>query len=156
VDMTQTHENTPVIPTITGKSNINAKPLPASVSGLVIVHAICLAGSFLLLFPAGVILLRFFGSVRFHWMLQVFALCVCVLGLVIAIVFSVMDPEFSSFDSAHQILGIIAVVALAVQAFLGYRHHHQYKKIGQRTWVSHSHIWVGRVVVILGMVNGIL
>ena len=89
-------------------------------------------------------------------MVQIFATVVCVLGLVIAIAFSVMDPEYKSFDQGHQIIGILAVVGLIIQALLGYKHHQDYKKTGQRTVVSHSHLWLGRVVVVLGMVNAVL
>ncbi len=89
-------------------------------------------------------------------MLQIFATVVCVLGLVIAIAFSAMDPEYSGFDQGHQIIGIVAVVALVVQALLGYQHHRNYKRTGQRTLVSHSHVWIGRTVIVLGMVNAVL
>ena len=89
-------------------------------------------------------------------MLQIFATVVCVLGLVIAIAFSAIDPEYSNFGEGHQIIGIIVVIALFVQALLGYKHHRDYKKTGQRTVVSHSHIWLGRALVVLGMVNAVL
>ena len=80
----------------------------------------------------------------------------CVLGLVIAIAFSAMDPEYDSFGEGHQIIGIVAVVALIIQAVLGWKHHQDYKKIGRRTVISHSHLWVGRVTIVLGMINAVL
>ena len=89
-------------------------------------------------------------------MLQIFATVVCVLGLVIAITFSAMDPEYDTFNQGHQIIGILAVVALFIQALLGYQHHRNYKKTGQRTVVSHSHLWIGRAVIVLGIVNAVL
>ena len=89
-------------------------------------------------------------------MLQIFATVVCVLGLVIAIAFSAIDPEYSAFDHGHQIIGIVAVVALIIQALLGYQHHRNYKTTGHRTLVSHSHLWIGRAVIVLGMVNAVL
>lgn len=89
-------------------------------------------------------------------MLQIFATVVCVLGLVIAIAFSAMDPEYDTFDRGHQIIGILAVVALFIQALLGYQHHRNYKKTGQRTVVSHFHLWIGRAVIVLGILNAVL
>ena len=89
-------------------------------------------------------------------MLQIFATMVCVLGLVIAITFSAMDAEYNSFNHGHQIIGIFVVLALFVQAFLGYQHHRNYRKTGHRTMVSHSHLWAGRMVIVIGMVNAIL
>ena len=156
MDMTATSSDSSAIPQISGTSNIDVKPLSDSVSALVIIHAICLAGSFILLFPLGVVALRWFGSFRLHWILQIFATSACVLGLVLAIALSALDPEYDSFDEGHQIIGIIVVVVLIIQAMLGYSHHRTYKKLAQRTWVSHSHLWVGRVVIALGMINAIL
>lgn len=156
VDMTATQSNSTAIPTISGNADTRVTPLPSSVPALIIIHAVCLAGSFLLLFPLGVVALRWFKWVKIHWMLQIFATLVCVLGLVIAITFSAMDPEYDAFDQGHQIIGILAVVALIIQALLGYQHHRIYKKTGQRTVVSHSHLWMGRTVIVLGMVNAVL
>ena len=155
MDMTTTQLNSTAVPSIIGKSNIHVKPLPGSVSSLIIVHAICLAGAFLLLFPLGVVALRWFASFRSHWMLQVLATLICILGLILAITFSAMDPEYDSFNQAHQIIGMIAVVGLLIQMLLGISHHKQYKKMEQRTWYSHAHLWVGRLVVALGMFNAV-
>ena len=156
MDMTAVRSNSTAIPSISGKSNINLKPLPGSVSILVIVHAICLAGSFLLLFPLGVVALRWFGWFRTHWILQILATFICIIGLIVAIALSAMDPEYVSFDNSHQILGILVVASLIIQVLLGYSHHRNYQKLGRRTWISHSHLWVGRLVIVLGMVNGVL
>ena len=89
-------------------------------------------------------------------MLQVLATLICLLGLVIAIAFSAMDPEYNAFGEGHQVIGIIVVVALIVQTVTGYKHHQDYKKIGRRTWISYSHLWIGRMVIVLGMVNAVL
>ena len=154
--MTKTEANSTAIPTISGTADMNVKPLPSSVPILIIIHAICLGGSFILLFPLGIVLLRWFNKVKFHWMMQIFATTACIFGLIFAIAFSAMDPEYNTFNQGHQIIGIVAVVALVVQAALGYQHHQGYKKYGQRTFVTHSHLWLGRVAIVLGMVNAVL
>lgn len=154
--MTATKSNSSAVPSISGKADIDVKPLPSSVPILIIVHAVCLAGSFLLLFPLGVVALRWFKLIRVHWMLQVLATLICLLGLVIAIAFSSMDPEYNTFGEGHQIIGIVVVFALIVQTATGYKHHQDCKKTGRRTWISYSHLWIGRVVIVLGMVNAVL
>lgn len=157
MDMAATRANSPgTIPSISGTSDVDVTPLPSSVPALIIIHAVCLAGSFLLLFPLGVVALRWFGRIRWHWMLQVLATLVCIVGLAIAIAFSVMDPEYVSFNEAHQIIGIVVVAALIIQVGLGYFHHKSYQRLGRRSWISHSHLWMGRVAMILGMVNAVL
>ena len=156
IDMTATQTNSTSIPYVSGTANLNATDLPGSVAALVILHAICLSGSFLILFPLGVSLLRFFNSFRFHWILQIIATVVCIIGLVVAIAFSVMDFEYNSFSAAHQIIGILVVVALIFQAVLGFMHHKNFKRVGGRTWMSYAHLWTGRAVIIVGMVNAVL
>ena len=155
--MTAARSDSPTTaPNISGTSNVNTKPLSSAFSALVVIHAIGLAGSFFLLFPLGVILLRWFGSFKFHWMLQVAASAICLVGLICAISLSVLDPEYASFNQTHQILGIITVAVLLPQIYFGYSHHLNYKKLGQRTTVSYLHLWSGRSVVLLGMVNAVL
>ena len=41
-----------------------------------------------------------------------------------------------------------------LQPIGGYVHHLQYLKRGGRTAVSHTHIWYGRALMIMGVVNG--
>ena len=41
-----------------------------------------------------------------------------------------------------------------VQPWLGYLHHQMYKKNHQRTWLAVVHVWVGRILLILGLING--
>ena len=89
-------------------------------------------------------------------MLQALATLISLLGLVIAIAFSAMDPEFNTFGEGHQIIGIVVVVYLLAQTVLGLLHHQNYKKIGRRTWISHTHLWMGRLVILLGMLNAVL
>lgn len=156
VDMPKTLTSSAVTPAISGTSNINTKALPGSFAILVIIHAICLGGAFVLLFPIGVVILRWFGSVRFHWVLQVFAAFVSIIGLVVAIALSIMDPLYQGLDEGHQIIGIVVVAALFVQAALGYVHHINYKKQGGRTWSTYVHLWTGRVVIVIGMLNAVL
>lgn len=156
IDMPSSRADVAAIPSLRGKSNVNVKSLPASVSVLILIHAICLAGSFFILFPVGVIALRWFGSFRFHWILQIVTTVIILLGSIIAVVFSIMDPVYASFNYAHQILGLVAVVAVVGQSASGYAHHRIYAKVGARTWVSYSHIWLGRLIIILGMLDTVL
>ena len=151
--MKAAQSNSADIPSITGTSNMNVKALPGSVSSLVIIHAVLLAGSFLLLFPIGVVALRWFGSFKFHWLLQISATSISIVGLFVAIAFSVLDPEFMSFDKAHQIIGIVVIVILVLQAALGFLHHRDYQKLQRRTWISYAHLWIGRGAIVLGMFN---
>ncbi|KAL4818566.1 hypothetical protein BDW67DRAFT_156826 [Aspergillus spinulosporus] len=57
-------------------------------------------------------------------------------------------------NNGHTILGTVIVVFIFIQPFIGFWHHHQYKKTqkaGKRTYV---HIWIGRIFLLLGLING--
>ncbi|KAJ4393941.1 hypothetical protein N0V93_003158 [Gnomoniopsis smithogilvyi] len=54
----------------------------------------------------------------------------------------------------HPILGIIILVLLLVQPVLGWIHHRQFKIHQRRTVVSYLHLLNGRLLIILGIVNG--
>lgn len=43
---------------------------------------------------------------------------------------------------------------IPVQAALGQLHHMQFQKTGKRSLYSYSHIWLGRSVILLGIING--
>lgn len=109
-----------------------------------------------MLFPLGVVILRWFGSVKGHWIVQLLAALACTIGLAVAIAFSRMDPEFSSLSEPHQVIGIVVVVALFAQAYFGYAHHRSFKRVQRRTILSRLHLWTGRLVVPLGMLNAVL
>lgn len=51
-------------------------------------------------------------------------------------------------------MGVIIVCLLPLQAVLGQMHHNMFLKTGRRSFWSYGHIWFGRIVIILGIVNG--
>lgn len=57
-------------------------------------------------------------------------------------------------NQAHVIIGIIVVVVLVSQPILGIIHHLMFRRHDRRTFWSHVHINLGRVLVTLGMING--
>jgi hypothetical protein len=54
----------------------------------------------------------------------------------------------------HPVLGIVLFILCLIQPILGQVHHLLFKRTGGRTTVSHGHIWLGRAIIILGIVNG--
>ena len=157
MDMTAALSTSTNVPTINGTTNSHVREQPGSVATLVIIHAILLGGSFMFLFPIGILGLRWRGgSFKFHWIFQSITTALCVLGLILAIIFSVIGIDYAAISTYHQIIGIIAVTVLPCQMLYGYLHHQNYKKTGHRTVVSYIHMWTGRFVVLLGMLNTIL
>jgi hypothetical protein len=58
--------------------------------------------------------------------------------------------------TAHQIWGLIVTIAMLAQFVLGYLHHRMYKKTLQTTKLAPIHVWLGRLVIPLGVLDGFL
>jgi hypothetical protein len=124
---------------------------------LIVSHAVALAGAIGIAMPLAVVLLRVprFGF-KPHWILQSLALGACVVGLAIAIYMSAESTAFRHFNEGHQIIGIVVVVIIITQALLGLAHHVNFKRLKRRSVVSYFHLWTGRSVIAIGMLNTVL
>ncbi|KAH8428228.1 cytochrome and DOMON domain-containing protein [Aspergillus melleus] len=112
-------------------------------------HGWLMGLTFLLFFPGGVIAMRSQSSraFQYHWVIQLVAsLCVAV-GAILGIVMS------HTFGSPHQIAGLVVSLTLGIQGVLGWRHHMAFLRIKRRTWISHTHIWAGRLILVVGWLN---
>lgn len=118
-------------------------------------HGLVLATAFLLLFPAGVIGLRAGSpkSFSYHWIIQLCASILLLLGLGLGLL------KGRKINSIHQWVGIALASSIGIQGFLGWWHHRRFLRLHRRTWVSHVHIWLGRLVMVAGwgnVVSGLL
>jgi hypothetical protein len=64
--------------------------------------------------------------------------------------------ECKGLDEGHKIIGIVGFATLSVQAALGFVYHANYRKQQRKMWASHAHLWTGRAVIIVGMLNAVL
>lgn len=51
-------------------------------------------------------------------------------------------------------MGTVAVALLGLQPIFGWFHHRHFVKHKRRGIISHIHIWYGRCLIIVGIVNG--
>lgn len=56
----------------------------------------------------------------------------------------------------HPIVGIVILALVLVQPVLGWLHHRQFKIHQRRTIVSYLHLLNGRLLIVMGIVNGAL
>ncbi|KAM7182951.1 hypothetical protein V8F20_012787 [Naviculisporaceae sp. PSN 640] len=54
----------------------------------------------------------------------------------------------------HPIIGLVILVLLVIQPVLGYIHHAKYKRLFRRQVWSYLHIFNGRIVLTVGIING--
>lgn len=131
-------------------------------SKMVTAHAVLATVAFGLLFPVGGILIRlasFRGLWLAHGLFQIFAyvLFAIAFGLGIYMYKSMPDELPNGVEishEAHPIIGIVAFCLLFLQPWLGLLHHFAFKKHSKRVFWSYAHLWIGRFVIALGIVNG--
>ena len=121
---------------------------------MLIAHGVLASLAFVILFPAGAIAIRlasFPGVVWFHAAFQVFAYLVYIaafgLGVYIA-------SQMEMLDHYHPIIGIVVLILVFLQPIFGFLHHALFKKYQCRTLWSYVHIWLGRIAITLGIING--
>ncbi|KAH7082403.1 hypothetical protein FB567DRAFT_105717 [Paraphoma chrysanthemicola] len=119
-----------------------------------IAHGVLASLAFVGLFPMGSIAIRlasFPGIVWIHAAFQIFAYLVYIAGFGLGVYIAVEDGYMSEY---HPIIGIVVLVIVFFQPILGFLHHLLFKKYSHRTMWSYAHIWVGRIAIALGIVNG--
>jgi hypothetical protein len=106
------------------------------------------------LFPAGAVVMRlgsFKGLVWIHAGIQLFAWMVFVTAFGLGLYYGL---QINVMTQAHPIIGIVLVVLVTLQPMLGWIHHRQFVRTGSRSAASHGHLWLGRVAIVLGLING--
>ncbi|KAI0854146.1 hypothetical protein F5Y00DRAFT_256644 [Daldinia vernicosa] len=128
-------------------------------------HGIIAALCFVVIFPIGAILMRVLPS-RHTWIIHAatqivgFVLYIAAAALGIHLIEMVrIPPDGSSLlqipsKNAHPIIGIVLLVAMFIQPPLGFAHHSKFKRLRRRTFYSHAHLWLGRIAITLGIING--
>jgi hypothetical protein len=142
-----------------GNSNAGFTPISESRSGgnqrsMLIAHGVLASLAFVILFPAGSIAIRlasFPGVVWLHAAFQVFAYLVYIAAFGLGVY---LARGLKVLNSYHPIIGIVVMVVLFFQPILGFLHHALFKKYSHRTIWSYAHIWVGRIAITLGIING--
>jgi Cytochrome domain of cellobiose dehydrogenase len=118
-------------------------------------HGIIMAVVFLLLFPIGALMIYLpFGRkvLLAHAPIQVLAAALLIVGMILGVILGVRIDEY---DGYHQIIGYIVVSCLLLfQPVLGFIQHLRHRKFGERTIFGHIHRWLGRILILLGVING--
>ena len=155
VDMTQARGDAAVPNNATATTGANETMSPHNDNDYTaVVHAIFTCGSFVILMPLGVIYLRVLERVRWHWMNQLLSFAGAFVGGGIGIYLSTTYNKSKSFNSAHQIIGILVIMALILQVALGWYHHRAYKRTQNPTPYGAGHRYLGQIVILIGIANG--
>ncbi|KAI2616472.1 putative iron reductase domain protein [Hypoxylon sp. NC1633] len=119
---------------------------------LIVGHGIIMAIVWVLLYPLGSALMPLFGKWILHASWQFLAFLLMWAGFGLGIVAS--QQIQLNFDSTHTLMGTVVVALMAAQPVLGWLHHRYFVKYQTRGLLSYAHIWYGRALLIIGIVNG--
>ncbi|KAK5659321.1 hypothetical protein OQA88_1414 [Cercophora sp. LCS_1] len=118
-------------------------------------HGIVMGLAFVIAMPLGAFLVRTLRckyTVWIHAVCQLTAVVLMVTGLATGIRLAKIIDMLH--DNSHTILGTAIVAGLFLQPFLGYIHHRRYLKTKRPTAWGAFHVWYGRALIILGIING--
>ncbi|KAI0403930.1 iron reductase domain protein [Xylaria palmicola] len=115
-------------------------------------HGIIMSIVMVILYPLGSILMPLFGSWVLHAVWQFVSFLLMWAAFALGIILS--QKIGIGFSDTHTLLGTVVVVLFGFQPIGGYLHHRHYLKYQKRGLVSHAHIWYGRILMVLGIING--
>ncbi|CAL8584481.1 hypothetical protein XPA_010075 [Xanthoria parietina] len=119
-------------------------------------HAVAMAGTFVVIFPMGTFYKMIMGNVRWHWITQALGLVIVLVGAGLGLGISHYYNRSKHFNSTHQIIGLVVVILAILQACLGSFHHRIFKAQQRATTTGMIHRFLGPVVICLGVINGAL
>ena len=122
-------------------------------TGVLIIHGVLTVLGFLLLMPAGALILRLLDSVRWHWVTQLAASIIAIVGGVIGFAVTNSYYDAKTQASPHKGIGIVVLIATGVQVLIGWWHHWVYKRKGHGTFFGVIHRYFGWVVMVAGIAN---
>ncbi|CAK4030570.1 wall-associated receptor kinase [Lecanosticta acicola] len=124
-------------------------------SKIITAHAVLATLAFAFLFPVGGIMIRlasFRGLWLVHGLFQIFAYLVYIAAFGIGV--WMISQRDGLINDPHPIIGIVLLVVLFFQPALGFVHHILFKRKHKRGIFSYGHIWLGRLAITLGIING--
>ncbi|CAI6092710.1 unnamed protein product [Clonostachys chloroleuca] len=125
---------------------------PVNYDAIVLAHGIIMSALFLVLYPAGAIIMPLFGNWFYHAVEQCIAYLIMWVGFGLGVTYASYAGMFGK--QTHTQMGTICVVLLSFQPVLGYLHHLDYKKHNRTGLLGRIHSWHGRGLMIVGIVNG--
>jgi len=155
VDMVHATAQSSDIVAPTANTTISGSKASASTTstGVLVIHAVLAVLGFLVLMPLGAVALRFLDSVRWHWVTQLTASIIAIVGGVIGFPVSNAYYDSKKQASGHKGIGIVVLVATVVQFLIGWWHHMVYKRKGHGTFFGVIHRYFGWLVMAVGIAN---
>ncbi|KAF7921205.1 uncharacterized protein EAE98_008631 [Botrytis deweyae] len=127
---------------------------PSDITRVTIAHGVLASLAYVILFPSGAIAIRIFNFrnllwLHAGWMVGAYIIVLASLGM------GVWIAHMSNLlGSTHSIIGLVVAGCLLLQPITGLTHHMLYKRRGGSNVATYPHVWWGRAVITLGIING--
>ncbi|CAF9916024.1 hypothetical protein IMSHALPRED_002945 [Imshaugia aleurites] len=135
-------------------------PLFAKLHKMTMAHGTIMCLAFVIFFPAGSFVIRlgkFKGAIYVHAAIQMFAYMMAIAGMGMGSWIAHAPKKLGRrtlFHEYHPIIGYTIIAALVFQPALGALHHAVYVREGRRSIWSYLHVWWGRIVLTLAIIQG--
>lgn len=131
------------------------KRAPKYYHNVVIAHAVLACLVWVMVIPTGSILMRVLPK-RFAFRVHAFFQSFGVILYIAAVGMGIwMGRTTSKLNNYHSILGLVIFALVGFQVIAGAIHHWVfYKKTLKRSNLSRAHLWLGRILITAGMING--
>lgn len=129
-----------------GQAKADNDPAPA-------IHGFIMCVAFVIIFPLGTLVLRVMHRVIGHAIVQGVALFLVCCATAGGCVVSTQYNRSRNFASAHQVIGILLLLALISQLGLGILHHRIFKKTQAPTVLGKIHLYLGPGIMLFGIIN---
>ncbi|KAK5226945.1 hypothetical protein LTR99_005074 [Exophiala xenobiotica] len=130
---------------------------PAYFHKIVVAHAVLASLSWVIFFPLGAVLMRTMSSPNTIWVhaaIRGFTTIVFTAAVGMGI-WMARVTHTHSLNTYHPIIGLVIFSAIWLQILMALVHHFVlFKKHQRRTTLAVAHMWLGRVLITVGMVNG--
>lgn len=120
------------------------------------IHGLVMSFVFVIALPLGALLLRVWNKIKGHIIVQCIALVLFCMAFAGGCVVSMQYNRSKHFNSAHQIIGILMLLAFFAQLGLGAYHHRIFKREQRKTIFGKIHLYLGPAIIFLGVINGFL
>lgn len=132
-----------------------AKPSTEIIHNIVLSHGILASLAWVIFFPLGAIWVRIFkhNARNIHWMWQASSFIIFAVAWALGVYLATILGKWVTWNG-HAIIGTVIFGLALMMPVLGIAHHFAWKdgkRIYKYAWM---HVWLGRVLITAGMING--
>ena len=118
------------------------------------IHAVFASLVFALFMPMAAILIRICTFRGVLWVHSGFMVTSWLMSI-ISLGTGIWMAQFTGdLHDPHAIIGFVIIGGCAIQPITGWIHHKLYKCHGRPNAATYTHVWLGRVLVTVGAING--